>query len=250
MPRELARAALRAEALDLEEESEAVPVLMDSVAIGHSDEPAGFSDEEKIADNTDPHSPETPAGSQHSAPDAQRVSDEPAVLQKACEPTDDADDEFGQIDDREPALGDFMVESALDELPEHESDEVGRWTRDDSDVDPEALGDVPPISEARPAAQQADRDPLRESGGQDSVINYGAVDGKVEHPDEVLLDYEESGVALSESVFITADPTAQTGQVAPLNSRTTLMSRMRQMRRKNLKVILMNQPGKLKLVMT
>ena len=212
MPRELARAALRAEALDLEEESEAVPVLMDSVAIGHSDEPAGFSDEEKIADNTDPHSPETPAGNPHSAPDAQRVSDEPAVLQQACEPTDDADNEFGEIDDREPALGDFMVESALDELPEHESDEVGRWTRDESDVDPEALGDVPPISEARPAAQQADRDPLRESGGQDSVINYGAVDGKVEHPDEVLLDYEESGDALSESVFITADPTAQTGQ--------------------------------------
>ena len=212
MPSKLERAALRAEALDLEEESEAVPVLMDSVAVGHSDEPAGFSDEEKIADNTDPHSPETPAGSPHSAPDAQRVSDEPAVLQQACEPTDDADNEFGQIDDREPALGDFMVESALDELPEHESDEAGRWTRDDSDVDPEAHGDVPPISEARPAAQQADRDPLRESGGQDSVINYGAVDGEVEHPDEVLLDYEESDDALSESVFITADPTAQTGQ--------------------------------------
>ena len=29
----------------------------------------------------------------------------------------------------------------------------------------------------------------------------------VEHPDEVLLDYEESDDALSESVFITADPT-------------------------------------------
>ena len=54
MPSKLERAALRAEALDLEEDSEAVPVLMDSVAVGHSDEPAGLSDEEKIAENTDP----------------------------------------------------------------------------------------------------------------------------------------------------------------------------------------------------
>ena len=212
MPSKLERAALRAEALDLEDESEAVPVLMDSVAVGHSDEPAGFSDEEKYADSADPHSLETPAGNPHSAPDAQRVSDEPAVSQQTCEPTGDADNEFGQIDDREPAQGDFMAESALDELPEHESDEAGRWTRDDSDVDPEAHDDVPPISEARPAAQPADRDPLRDSGGQDPVMNYGAVDGEVEHPDEVLLDYEESDGALSESVFITADPAAQTDQ--------------------------------------
>ena len=105
-----------------------------------------------------------------------------------------------------------MVESALDELPEHESDEAGRLTRDDSDVDTEAHGDVPPISEARPAAQPADRDPLRDSGVQDPVMNYSAVDGEIEHPDEVLLDYEESDDALSESVFITADPAAQTDQ--------------------------------------
>ena len=45
-------------------------------------------------------------------------------------------------------------------------------------------------------------------------MGYGAVDGDVEHPDEVLLDYEESDDALSESVFITADPAAQTDQVA------------------------------------
>ena len=212
MPSKLERAALRAEALDLEEDSEAVPVLMDSVAVGHSDEPAGLSDEEKIAENTDPHSPETPAGSQHSAPDALRVSDEPVVPQKACEPTDDADNEFGQIDDREPALGDFMVEGPLDEVTEHEPDEAGRWARDDSDGDPEAHGDEPPISEARPAAQQADPDPREDSGGQDAVMDYGAVDGDVEHPDEVLLDYEESDDALSESVFITADPAAQTDQ--------------------------------------
>ena len=216
MPSKLERAALRAEALDLEEDSEAVPVLMDSVAVGHSDEPAGLSDEEKIAENIDPQSPETPAGSQHSAPDALRVSDEPVVPQQACEPTDDADNEFSQIDDREPALGDFMVEGPLDEvtaeLSEHEPDEAGRWARDDSDGDPEAHGDEPPISEARPAAQQADPDPREDSGGQDAVINYGAVDGDVEHPDEVLLDYEESDDALSESVFITADPAAQTDQ--------------------------------------
>lgn len=212
MPSKLERAALRAEALDLEEDSEAVPLLMDSVAVGHSDEPAGLSDEEKIAENTDPQSPETPAGSQHSAPDALRVSDEPVVPQQFCEPTDDADKEFSQIDDREPPLGDFMAESALHELPEHESDEAGRLTGDDSDVDTEAHGDVPPISEARPAAQPADRDPLRDSGGQDPFMNYGAVDGEIEHPDEVLLDYKESDDALSESVFITADPAAQTDQ--------------------------------------
>ncbi|MGB1848354.1 MAG: hypothetical protein ACPHK1_10025, partial [Pseudohongiellaceae bacterium] len=116
MPSKLERAALRAEALDLEEESEAVPVLMDSVTVGHSDEPTGLSDEEMIAENTDPQSPETPAGSQHSAPDALRVSDEPVVPQQACERTDDADKEFSQIDDREPALGDFMVEGPLDEV--------------------------------------------------------------------------------------------------------------------------------------
>ena len=215
MPSKLERAALRAEALDLEEDSEAVPVLMESVAVGHSDEPAGLSDEEKIAENTDPQSPETPAGSQHSAPDALRVSDEPVVPQKACEPTDDADTEFSQIDDREPALGDFMVEDPLDEvtgeLSEHEPDGAGRWARDDSDGDPEAHGDEPPICEALPAAQQADPDPREDSGGQDAVMGYGA-DGDVEHPDEVLLDYEESDDALSESVFITADPAAQTDQ--------------------------------------
>ena len=44
-------------------------------------------------------------------------------------------------------------------------------------------------------------------------MNYGAVDGEIEHPDEVLLDYEESDDALSESVFITADPAAQTDQI-------------------------------------
>lgn len=215
MPSKLERAALRAEALDLEEDSEAVPVLMESVAVGHSDEPAGLSDEEKIAENTDPQSPETPAGSQHSAPDALHVSDEPVVPQKACEPTDDADTEFSQIDDREPALGDFMVEDPLDEvtgeLSEHEPDGAGRWARDDSDGDPEAHGDEPPICEALPAAQQADPDPREDSGGQDAVMGYGA-DGDVEHPDEVLLDYEESDDALSESVFITADPAAQTDQ--------------------------------------
>ncbi len=216
MPSKLERAALRAEALDLEEESEAVPVLMDSVTVGHSDEPTGLSDEEMIAENTDPQSPETPAGSQHSAPDALRVSDEPVVTQQACEPTDDADKEVSQIDDREPALGDFMVEGPLDEvtgeLSEHEPDEAGRWAWDDSDGDPEAHGDEPPISEARPAAQQVDPDPREGSGGQDAVMDYGAVDEDVEHPDEVLLDYEESDDALSESVFITADPAAQTDQ--------------------------------------
>ena len=216
MPSKLERAALRAEALDLEEDSEAVPVLMDSVAVGHSDEPAGLSDEEKIAENIDPQSPETPVGSQHSAPDALRVSDEPVVLQKACEPTDDAEGEFSQIDDREPALGDFMVEGPLDEvtaeLSEHQLDEAGRWARDDSDGVPEAHGDEPPISEARPAVQQADPDQREDSGGQDAVMVYGAVDGDVEHPDEVLLDYDESDDALSESVFITADPAAQTDQ--------------------------------------
>ncbi len=216
MPSKLERAALRAEALDLEEESEAVPVLMDSVTVGHSDEPTGLSDEEMSAENTDPQSPETPAGSQHSAPDALRVSDEPVVPQQACERTDDADKEFSQIDDREPALGDFMVEGPLDEvtgeLSEHEPDEAGRWAWDDSDGDPEAHGDEPPISEARSAAQQVDPDPREGSGGQDAVMDYGAVDEDVEHPDEVLLDYEESDDALSESVFITADPAAQTDQ--------------------------------------
>ena len=216
MPSKLERAALRAEALDLEEDSEAVPVLMDSVAVGHSDEPAGLSDEEKIAENTDPQSPETPLGSQHSAPDALRVSDEPVVPQKACEPTDDAEKEFSQIDDREAAQGDFKVEGPLDEvtaeLSEHEPDEAGRWARDDSDGDPEAHGEEPPISEARPAVQQADPDPREDSGGQNAVMGYGAFDGDVEHPDEVLLDYEESDDALSESVFITADPAAQTDQ--------------------------------------
>lgn len=216
MPSKLERAALRAEALDLEEDSEAVPVLMDSVAVGHSDEPAGLSDEEKIAENTDPQSPETPVGSQHSAPDALRVSDEPVVPQKACEQTDDAEKEFSQIDDREAAQGDFKVEGPLDEvtaeLSEHEPDEAGRWARDDSDGDPEAHGEEPPISEARPAVQQADPDPREDSGGQNAVMGYGAFDGDVEHPDEVLLDYEESDDALSESVFITADPAAQTDQ--------------------------------------
>ena len=214
MPSKLERAALRAEALDLEEDSEAVPVLMDSVAVGHSDEPAGLSVEEKIAENTDPQSPETLAGSPPKAPDALRVSDEPVVPQKACEPTDDANKEFSQIDDREPALGDFMVEGPLDEvtaqLSEHEPDEAGRWTRDGSDGDPEAHGDEPPISEACPAAQQADPDPREDSGGHAAVMGYGAVDEDVAHPDEVLLDYEESDDALSESVFITADPAAQT----------------------------------------
>ena len=216
MPSKLERAALRAEALDLEEESEAVPVLMDSVVVGHSDEPAGISDEEKIAENTDSQSPETPVGSQHSAPDALRVSDEPVVPQQACESTDDAGKEMSQIVDREPALGDFLVESPLDEvngeLSEQEPDEAGRWARDDSGGDPEAHGDVPPISGARPTAQQADPDPREDSGGQDAIMDYGAVDEDVEHPDEVLLDYEESDDALSESVFITADPAAQTDQ--------------------------------------
>ncbi|MEC8357690.1 MAG: cell division protein ZipA [Pseudomonadota bacterium] len=216
MPSKLERAALRAEALDLEEESEAVPVLMDSVVVGHSDEPAGISDEEKIAENTDSQSPETPVGSQHSAPDALRVSDEPVVPQQACESTDDAGKEMSQIVDRELALGDFLVESPLDEvngeLSEQEPDEAGRWAWDDSGGDPEAHGDVPPISGARPTAQQADPDPREDSGGQDAIMDYGAVDEDVEHPDEVLLDYEESDDALSESVFITADPAAQTDQ--------------------------------------
>ena len=108
------------------------------------------------------------------------------------------------------------MEGPLDEvtaeLSEHQLDEAGRWARDDSDGVPEAHGDEPPISEARPAVQQADPDQREDSGGQDAVMVYGAVDGDVEHPDEVLLDYDESDDALSESVFITADPAAQTDQ--------------------------------------
>ena len=129
-------------------------------------------------------------GSQHSAPEALRVSDEPVVLQKACEPTDDAEGEFSQIDDREPALGDFMVEGPLDEVTLNCLNiswmrrAAGRgmiltafrsaWRRTSN-------------IEARPAVQQADPDQREDSGGQDAVMVYGAVDGDVEHPDEVLL---------------------------------------------------------------
>ena len=215
MPSKLERAALRAEALDLEEDSEAVPVLMDSVAVGHSDEPAGLSDEEKIAENTDPKAQRhrrvasiallTRCAFQMN-PSSRKKPVSRLTMQKRSSVR-------LTTGSRPWAISWWRaLDEVTAELSEHEPDEAGRWARDDSDGDPEAHGDVPPISEARPAAQQADRDPLRDSGGQDPVMNYGAVDGDVEHPDEVLLDYEESDDALSESVFITADPAAQTDQ--------------------------------------
>ena len=161
MPNMLERATLRAEALDLEEESEAVPVLMDSVALGHSDEPVGFSGEGMIAENTAPHSSEIPEGPL----------------------------------DRLPS-----------ELSEQESDEAGQWAQGDSDGDPEVYGDEPPISESRPSARQADPNSREHSGGHDVIMDYGAVDEDVEHPDDVLLDYEESDDGPPESVFITGYP--------------------------------------------
>ena len=106
MPSKLERATMRAEALDLEEEGEAVPLLMDLVAVGHSDEAEGFSSEEKITDDTDAYCTERLEGSQQSAFDARRVSDETDASQQGYEPSDGADNEIGQIDDSDPALAD------------------------------------------------------------------------------------------------------------------------------------------------
>lgn len=167
MPNMLERATLRAEALDLEEESEAVPVLMDSVALGHSDEPVGFSGEGKIAENTAPHSSEIPEG---------------------------------------------LPDGLPSELSEQEPDEADHWAQGDSDDDPEVYGDEPPITESCPSAQQADPDSREDSGGHDVIMDYGAIDEDVKHPDEVLLDYEESDDGPPESVFITAYPSAQTDE--------------------------------------
>ena len=164
IPNMLERATLRAEALDLDEESEAVPVLMDSVALGHSDEPVGFSGEGKVAENIAPHSSEEPEG---------------------------------------------PLDGLPSELSEQEPDEAGHWAQGDSDGDPEVYGDEPPTSESSPSAQHADPDSRGDSGGHDAIVDYGVVDEDVEHPDEVLLDYEESDDGPPESVFITAYPSAQ-----------------------------------------
>ena len=209
MPGTLEKAMLRAKALDLEEGSEAVPVLMDSVTVGHFGESEGFSGEEKIGENTDAHHPEIPKDSQQSASEARRVSDETAASQRAYEPTDDADIEFAQIDDRGPALGDIMAEDLPEELLEKEPGEAGLSAREDSDGDPEVHAGETPTPESLPSALQADPDYREGSGSDAAVMNHGVFDEDVEHPDEVLLDYEESDDGPSESVFITADPAAQ-----------------------------------------
>ena len=130
----LERATMRAEALDLEAEDGAVPLLMDSVAVGCSDAPEGFSSEERSSEDTDAQLTELTESSQQNAFEARRVAGETEAPQHGYEPSDRADNEIGQID---------------------------------------ASG---------------------------------------EHPDEVLLDYEEGGGDPSESVFITADPDAPTNE--------------------------------------
>lgn len=206
MAGKLERAKLRAEAIDLEEESEAVPMLMDSVTVGHYDEPDGFSGEEKIAENTvDAESPEILQDSQQSASEARRVSDETAS-QQAYKVNDDADNESGQIDKRDPALGDIMAEDLPDELPEKELSEAGRSAWDDSEGGPEVHGEEPPTHESRPSAQQGDLDSSSESERHDAIASHGSFDEGGENPDEVLLDYGEIDDDPSESVFITADP--------------------------------------------
>ena len=93
----LERAALRAEALDLEE-GEAVPLLMDSVAVEYSDVPESFSIEKKIAKDTDALRTDILEGSQQSAFEARRVLDESDVSQQGYDLSGDADNEIGQID--------------------------------------------------------------------------------------------------------------------------------------------------------
>ena len=170
MPSKLERATMRAEALDLEEEGEAVPLLMDLVAVGHSDEAEGFLSEKKIKDDTDAYCTEILEGSQQSAFEARRVSDETDASQQGYEPSDGADNEIGQIDDSDPALADpeslgdlgrhhaITSHDAFDASGEH-PDEVlldyGEGDRDPSEsvfitADPDALtveeGSPEPVS--------------------------------------------------------------------------------------------------------
>ncbi|MEC8453480.1 MAG: cell division protein ZipA [Pseudomonadota bacterium] len=94
----LERATMRAEALDLEAEDEAVPLLMDSVAVGCSDAPEGFSSEERSSEDTDAQLTELTESSQQNAFEARRVAGETEASQHGYEPSDRADNEIGQID--------------------------------------------------------------------------------------------------------------------------------------------------------
>ena len=194
MPSKLERATMRAEALDLGEEGETVPLLMDLVAVGHSDEAEGFSSEEKITDDTDAYFTEILEGSQQSAFEARRFPDETDASQQGSEPSDGADNEIGQIDDSDPALGDFLAE----DLPEKETGEAGHSAHG-------FAGDSP-TPESLPYAQLADPESLGDSGRHHAITSHDAIDASGEHPDEVLLDYGEGNGDPSESVFITADP--------------------------------------------
>ncbi|MEC9192219.1 MAG: cell division protein ZipA [Pseudomonadota bacterium] len=94
----LERATMRAEALDLEAEDEAVPLLMDSVAVGYSDALEGFSSEERSSEDTDAQLTELTESSQQNAFEARRVAGETEASQHGYEPSDRADNEIGQID--------------------------------------------------------------------------------------------------------------------------------------------------------
>ena len=136
----LERATMRAEALDLEAEDEAVPLLMDSVAVGCSDAPEGFSSEEESSEDTDAHRTELLEGSQQSAFEARRVSDETDALQQGDEPLCGADNEIGHID-------------ASDEHPDEVLLDYGEGDRDPSEsvfitADPDA-----PTDEEGPSEQ-------------------------------------------------------------------------------------------------
>ena len=144
----LERATMRAEALDLEEEGEAVPLLMDSVAVGCSDAPEGFSSEGKIAEDTDAHRTELLESSQQSAFEARRVSDETDALQQGYEPLFGADNEIGHIDasgehpdevlldygegDRDPSESVFITAD-----PDAPTDEEGSFEQSDEFDEPD-----------------------------------------------------------------------------------------------------------------
>ena len=208
----LERARRRAEALDLDDQGEVVPVLMDSVAIGQPHESETHLSKGDQASNLQTLKSETAGYSNGRVAEAERVPEDMDAPQPFHDASKDAINEVEQIGCSDVAFDEFEVEKPLE--TGRSPIDVGQPTLVGSEVHLEGSFS----SESSASGQQTGL----ESGNHDAIVHMGVSSSKTrssgglaadrEHPDEVLLDYGDDDT--SESVFITGEPYAPEGKDA------------------------------------
>ena len=208
----LETARQRAEALDLEDNGEAVPILMDSVAIGQSNDPEEFVSMDDQASNLNALKSKTVGGSLGRAAEDQRKKADVAATQHFHDLSGTSITEIGQSVCSDRTLDEFEEPLETNKKP----CEGTQLAPDDSEIHlEESLTSESPSLAQQAGVESRRQDISANNGVSDSeLLPSGGVDEDGQHPDEVLLDYLDDYVddETSESVFVTADPSAPAGE--------------------------------------